>query len=353
MSEKKKGNGHKVIRFLKWPFSIVGLVLLIAWTGGVFHEKTAAGKLEVDIGKPLPENAGTYTVKVVPVAAKIDVVGTVASEESVHLSARISAYVSSIFASAGQSVKKGQVLIELDSREMREKLVSANIQLKQSRTEYNRTLSLYKQKAATEQSLTAAESVYNAAKSRVAEIKVMLTYTRIQSPISGIITDRRVEKGDLANPGHTLLSVYDPLNMRMEVPVPVRLIEKLSLGQKVEISLDRPERPFTGRVSEIVSAVDPLSRTQEVKVHIDNKKGDILPGTFGRVWVFEDSYPAILVPASAVILSGQLEMVHLIQENRVVRRMVKSGPSFGEKIEILSGLSQGDIILISPLKENS
>jgi len=342
-----------MIGILKWPVSLVGLVLMIAWTGGAFHAKTAAGKLEVEIGKPLPENVGTYTVKIEPVAAKIDVVGTAASEESVHLSARISAYVSNVLASAGQSVKKGQVLIELDNREIREKLASANIQLKQSRTEYKRTLSLYKQKAATEQSLTAAESMYNAAQSRVAEIEVMLTYTRIQSPINGIITDRRMEKGDLANPGQTLLSVYDPRNMRMEVPVPVRLIEKLALGQTVDVSLDRPVRPFKGRVTEIVSAVDPLSRTQEVKVHIHNDKGDILPGTFGRVWVFEDPYPAVLVPASAVVQSGQLEMVHLVQDNRVVRRMVKSGPSFGKKIEILSGLTQGDVILIYPLKENS
>ena len=353
MSEKKKGKGSRVIRFLKWPVSIVGLVLLIAWTGGAFHAKTAAGKLDVEIGKPLPENAGTYTVKLEPVAAKIDVVGTVASEESVHLSARISAYVSSISASAGQSVKKGQVLIDLDSREMREKLAAANIQLKQSRTEYNRTLSLYKQKAATEQSLTAAESMYNAAQSQVAEIKVMLTYTQIKSPINGTVTDRQVEKGDLANPGQMLLSVYDPLNMRMEVPVPIRLIDKLSLGQPVDIRLDRPNRPFKGRVSEIVSAVDPLSRTQEIKVHIDNEKGDILPGTFGRIWVFEDPHPAVLVPSSAITLSGQLEMVHLVQDNRVVRRMVKSGPSFGKMIEILSGLSQGDVILIFPLKEDS
>ena len=76
MSENKKGKGSRMIRFLKWPVSIAGLVLMIAWTGGVFHAKTAAGKLEVEVGKPLPENAGTYTVKVEPVAAKIDVVGT-------------------------------------------------------------------------------------------------------------------------------------------------------------------------------------------------------------------------------------------------------------------------------------
>ncbi len=351
MADKQKRKAANVLKIIKWPIAIVGLALMIAWTGGMFHAKTAAGKLDVNPGKSLPENAETYSVEMATVAPKIDVVGTVASEETVHLSARISAYVSSVSASAGQRVAKGQVLIKLDSREMKEKLSSTNIHLKQSLTEYNRTQSLYKRKAATEQAMTAAESRYNAARSQVAGIEVMLTYTQIRSPINGIVTDRRVEKGDLANPGQVLLSVYDPRNMRIEVPVPVRLIEKLSLNQVVDISLDRPTRPFKGRVSEIVSAIDPLSRTQEVKVHIDNHKGDILPGTFGRVWVFEDPYPAILIPSGAVVLSGQLEMVHLVQEKRVVRRMVKTGPAFGDKVEILSGLSPGDVILINPLKE--
>jgi len=352
MTAQKKGIGMKILQVIKWPIAVAGLALMIAWTGGLFHAKVTAGKLETTPGQPLPAQARTYTVQIKDVAPQIDVVGTVASEETVNLSARISAYVSRVSASAGQRVKKGQVLIELDSREMKEKLAAANIQLKQARTEYNRTKSLYNQKAATEQAMTAAESRFNSAKSQVAEIEVMLTYTTIKAPIDGIVTDRRVEKGDLANPGQVLLRVYDPLNMRIEVPVPVRLIEKLSLNQSVDISLDRPSRPFKGRVSEIVSAVDPLSRTQEVKVHIDNKKGDILPGTFGRVWVYEDPYPAVLIPASAVVLSGQLEMVHLVQGKRVVRQMVKTGPAFGKSVEILSGLSQGDVILVSPLKED-
>ena len=313
MTVQKKGIGMKILRFIKWPIAIAGLALMIAWTGGMFQAKVVAGKLETAPGQPLPQKALTYTVKITKVAPRIDVVGTVASEETVHLSARISAYVSRVSVSAGQRVKKGQVLIELDSREMKEKLTAANIQLKQAHTEYNRTRSLYKQKASTEQAMTAAETRFNGAQTRVAEIQVMLTYTKINAPINGIVTDRRVEKGDLANPGQVLLSVYDPLNMRIEVPVPVRLIEKLALNQTVDISLDRPSRPFKGRVSEIVSAIDPLSRTQEVKVHIDNKKGDILPGTFGRVWVYEDPQPAVLIPADAVVLSGQLEMVHLVQ----------------------------------------
>jgi RND family efflux transporter MFP subunit len=180
----------------------------------------------------------------------------------------------------------------------------------------------------------------------------MLIYTKIRSPIHGIITDRRVEVGDLANPGQSLLSVYDPMNMRIEVPVPVRLIEKLSLNQTVDITLDRPDRPFKGRVDGIVSEIDPLSRTQKVKIHIDNNRGDILPGTFGRVWVREDPHPAILIPLDAVVLIGQLEMVSVVKNDRIERRMVKSGPSFGKNLEILSGLSQGDVILVSPARED-
>jgi RND family efflux transporter MFP subunit len=352
MSREHSGKSNILLKIFKWTIAIVGLILMIAWTGGAFHVKVRAEKLAYQPGKPLPENAKTYTIQLEKVAPRIDVVGTVASEETVHLSARISAYVSKVNVSAGNPVKKGQVLIELDSRDIDEKVAAAEVNLKQTRTEYERTLTLYKKNAATEQALTAAESMFNAAKAQLAEVKVMLTYTKILSPIDGIVTDRRVEVGDLANPGQPLFSVYDPLNMRIEVPVPVRLIEKLSLNQMVDINLDRPSKPFKGRVDEIVSEIDPLSRTQKVKVHIDNQKGDILPGTFGRVWVREDPYPAVLVPATAVMPIGQLEMVYVVRDDRIERRMVKSGPSFGDNIEILSGLSQGDVILISPVKED-
>lgn len=351
MTEKQSSKGSVLLKMVKWTVALGGLVLMIAWTGGFFHAKVQAGKLAVAAGKPLPQDAETYTVVLKDVAPRVDVVGTVTSEENVHLSARISAYVSKVNVRTGAKVKKGQALIELDSREIQEKLTAAKINLKQSKTEYDRTLNLYKKNAATEQALTAAEHRYSSAQSRVAEINVMLTYTTIKSPLDGIVTERKIEAGDLANPGQVLLTVYDPRKMRLEAPVPVRLIERLSLNQTVDISLDRPTRPFKGRVSEIVGEVDPSSRTQKVKIRIDNKKGDILPGTYGRVWVREKSHKAVVIPAGAVTMIGQLEMVNVVQNDRVLRRMVKTGPSYGNLVEILSGLSAGEVILVSPLKE--
>lgn len=351
MTGEKSSNGSVWLKIVKWTVAVCGLVLMIAWTGGFFHAKVRAGKLEVAAGKPLPQGAETYKVEPEPVAARVDVVGTVTAEEKVHLSARINAYVSKVNVRTGTEVAKGQTLIELDSREIQEKLTAANINLKQSKTEYERTLNLYKKNAATEQALTAAEHRYSSSQSRVAEIRVMRTYTKINSPIDGIVTERKIEAGDLANPGQVLMRVYDPRKMRLEVPVPVRLIEKLSLNQKVDITLDRPTRAFNGRVSEIVGEIDPSSRTQKVKIRIEDKKGDILPGTFGRVWVKESPHETIMIPASAVTMVGQLEMVNVVQNDRVLRRMVKTGPSYGGRVEVLSGLSAGDVILVSPLKE--
>ena len=179
----------------------------------------------------------------------------------------------------------------------------------------------------------------------------MLTYAQVESPIAGIVTERRIEAGDLANPGMLLLAVYDPLRMRLEAPVPVRLVDRLALGQEVEVALDRPARVFRGTVAEIVSEVDAATRTQLVKVHLDGVEGDVLPGTFGRLWVEAEPREAIFVPAAAVVRIGQLAFVQVVRDGRAFRRLVKTGPAQGDRIEILSGLRTGDVVLAQPIQE--
>jgi hypothetical protein len=140
--------------------------------------------------------------------------------------------------------------------------------------------------------------------------------------------------------------------MQLEVPVPVRLLTKLPVGQTVEVTLDRPATNFPGRVKQIVSEIDPLSRTQLVKVHIEGTSSDVLPGTFGRLWVADDARTAIMIPASAVYAVGQIELVQVVRDRRAVRRAVRTGPRNGASVEILSGLAAGDVVLVNPVQEN-
>ena len=349
MTQKNNRRINSIL-LTKLVVGIGGLLVLILWSGGFLLHKLSPANVQAETGIPLPAGSETMTVASEMVSPRIDLVGTVASGEKIVLSSRISAYVKKVYVSAGDQVRQGQRLILLDNRELQQQLAGAEAGLAQAQTEYKRAQRLIAADATTDQALTAARSAFESASARVREIKVMLTFTEITSPIDGRITDRRIEAGDLAAPGQPLLGVFAPRNMRIEVPVPVRLVEKMQLEQKVDIELDRSDRPFSGRVIEVVGEVDPLSRTQRMKVHIEGAGADVLPGTFGRVWIADDPRPAILVPASAVVRIGQLEMVQLVTDQRVIRRLVKTGPLFGDRIEILSGLSSGDTILIEPIK---
>ncbi len=335
---------------LRLVLGLAALVLMILWSGGCFKKKLPAGKINAQPGVPVAANAELMDVQMTEIKPRIDIVGTVESQERVDLSSRISADVKEVFVSAGNAVKKGQLLITLDAREMSKQLAMGETELKQAETDYERQKKLMASNATSDQQLTTARTNYERAKAAVERLNVMLSYTKITSPIDGIVTERHVEVGDLANPGQLLLTVYDSNRLRIVVPVPVRLIDQLQLNDSVSITLE-PYGDVQGTVSDIVGEIDPRSRTQDVKIRLGQLEKTILPGTFGRVWVYDETRQGVLVPQSAIISVGQLTMVETEKDGLVKRRMVKTGRSQGDQIEILSGLNTGDTIVVKPAKQ--
>ncbi len=340
-----------VKQFWKPLSAVFALMVLIVWTTGVWRDKVEPGHAAYQPGFALPADAPTYEVRKEATVRRLEVTGTVTSEDRVQISARLSAHVRDVFAGAGQSVAKDDVLIVLDDRELREQLAAAQAQLRQAETEYQRTQQLFESKAATQQALIAAESMYQSAQAQVDQVNIQLSFTEIRSPIDGMVTDRRIEAGDLAHPGQVLLAVYNPEAMRLDAPVPVRLVDRLALGDELTLELESPAARFAGEVTEIVSEIDPVSRTRLVKVRIHADEAEILPGTFGRLWVDATPQDGVMVPQSAVYRVGQLEMVQVVQGDRVIRRLVKTGPVQNDMVEVLSGLGDGEVILVNPVVE--
>jgi len=301
--------------------------------------------VQVERGAALPAGAATITVKSEPVAPRIEIIGTVGSERIIHLSARLSAYVKEINVAAGSVVTQDQVLVVLDDRDLRDQLAGAEAQRRQAEKEFQRTQQLYREKATTEQALTSAENAFHGAQAQADSVRVMLSYAVIKAPMAGVVTDRRIEAGDLANPGQVLLALFDPQRMRLEAPVPARLIGKLPLQTQVDVKLEHPDRSLRGTVTEIVSEVDALSRTRKVKIRLEGAQGAVLPGTFGRLAVEETPHPTILLPTTAILHLGQLEMAQVVENGHVLRRLVKTGPEHDGHVEILSGLKDGEVVL--------
>ena len=337
--------------WLKIAAVIVGFSVMIVYSGGMLLNKTPPDTLPVEAGVPLPSDATIIDVTVSQRSPRIEVVGTVASDRRIQLSARMNSYVDQVLVGAGDTVTNKQILVVLDQRELQEQLAIGEAQLNQAATEYRRTKQLFDREAATDQAVTSAESAYLTAKANVERIRVMLTYATITSPLDGIVTELSVEAGDLANPGQPLLGLYDPANMRMEVPVPVRLIDHFALGQKVTAHLDYPAESFAAEVSEIVGEIDPATRTRKVKMRLLDTRGRVPPGAFGRIFVEETPRPAIFIPQAAVLQVGQLTMVQVVRGERMVQCLIRTGNTDGSDVEVLSGLTGGDRIVLTAGKE--
>jgi len=340
-----------VKKYMKPILVVAGFGLMIVYAGGFFHKKTPPDSLHVLPGEPLPEGAELVPVVASQRSPRVEVIGTTASDRRIQNSARMSAYVDEVLVGAGDNVTNGQALLVLDRRELREQLAAGEARLNQAMTEYRRTKQLFDRNAATDQAMTAAQSGYHSAKAEVERIKIMLTYATITSPIDGVVTERNIEAGDLASPGLVLLSIYDPANMRLEVPVPVRLISKFSLGQKHTARLDYPEGSYESEVTEIVGEIDPLTRTRKIKMRLTQTDGKILPGTYGRIWVDESPRESIFIPARAVQSMGQLDMVYVVRDNRMIKRLVRLGGIQDHEVEVLSGLADGDVIAVVAHRE--
>lgn len=340
--------GKSMRRFWKLGLFVVLLGFFMARAVAPSASRVGTGPVPIEPGDPLSADTVLYTARTEQVTGWTAVIGTAASQRNIQLSARIVADVQEVLVSAGDAVTNGQLLIVLDAREIEKEYRAAQARFLEAQQEYDRNLKLWERNATTEKALNAASSIHSTSQARLDQIEVMRTYTRIHSPVDGIVSDRQIQAGDLASPGTPLLTVYDPSVMRMEVPVPVRLVDRIQLQSQLVIELDRPSGTYTGVVSEIVSQVDPSSRTQTVKVHFQTVKAAILPGTFGRVRVPSDPRPAIMVPVSAVYRLGQLEMVQCVSGDRGIQRMVTTGPVRDGRVEVLSGLQDGDVIVARP-----
>ena len=339
--------------------AVVVLILMFMWlTGNLSREgKIAPGTVAVN--EKTPEGLKTIEVQARTVPVETEVVGTVTAREKVDISSRIMAEIVEIKADAGDTLKKGQLLVVLDSRDAearraqtREALAAAEANLERASLDEGRIKRLLEKQAATQQEydqakamLKTAQASVEAAKAAVAEAEVFLSHAKILSPISGIVIDRHADPGDMAAPGRPLMSIYDPTGLRLDVAVTEHLRSKVELEKTVAASIDSIGKKFEGIIEEIVPASDAMSRTFLARVTIPERDG-VYPGMYGRIWLPVGQKDAVFVPPDAIQYIGQLEMVTVVEDGAVRTRTVRTGKTRPEGIEVLSGLMPGEIIAI-------
>ncbi len=319
------------------------------------------------------------SVKNVAMPELLDVVGSVRARTSAVVSTRIPGSISVLRVREGDRVKKGQVLAQLDAQENQANAAVATAAIDEARrgldealsrkkladTTFDRYQKLYNEQAVSRQEFDVrqtekdvavqgaarAESRLRQAQEGSKAASAMSDYTRIIAPISGIIASKQADLGATVFPGQPLMTIEDEGTYQLELALPEGVATKVKPGTPLQVTLDAIGSTFAARIAEIVPTADSASRTFTAKIAL--KQSGLKSGMFGRGSInLGTTVNGITVSKKAAVERGALTYVWTLDKENIARmRIVKVGRQTGDRVEILSGLSEGDRVVVAGVEK--
>ena len=278
-------------------------------------------------------------------SAAEEVVGTVRPKLRAVIEAKVSGRIEELAVAPGQQVKAGALLAQLDAREIQARLDQAVAARDQTTRELERARKLLEQKITAQADFDSAEARARIASGAVTETQTALGYTKIVAPFNGVIARKLADVGDLAAPGKPIIEMEDSTALRFEADVPEALMIQIAVGGKLPVRTSSAPTDIEGTVVEMAPVADPASRTFLVKLDLPPTEG-VHSGQFGRVLVPTGKADALWVPASALIVRGQMEMVFVAVNQRAQLRLVRTGKRTADDVELLAGISAGENVVV-------
>lgn len=294
--------------------------------------------------------------------------GKIEAENSANLSTRMMGYVTKIHVQVGQKVGAGQLLVSINNTDLKAKKAQVDASILQATAGYNnakkdyeRFVNLFKQQSASQKELDDMTARYEMAKAGLEgakqmrnEVMAQFSYSNITTPFSGVVTNTFVKEGDMANPGMPLISVEGASILQVSTMVSESDIAAIKKGMPVNVLVKSSNATLTGKVSEVSLSAKNTGGQYLVKIDLDKTDSSVLSGMFVNVQFPVENKPQtvqtdrILVPQTALIQQGQLTGIYTIGTGNVaILRWLRIGKSFGDQVEILSGLSDNEQYIVS------
>jgi RND family efflux transporter MFP subunit len=340
--------------------AVVAMILLLLYMQGSFVSKVAPGLSP----QSTSSNKSIFNTARVEKKQVDDILtwpGTVKSRTVANIAPKMTARIIEIKVHVGDKVKKGALIARLDERDIKAqessvlaRLAGANAQANRAKADEKRIRSLYSKEAATRENFDAviaraneAQAGVNQAASAVSEIRAHLADALLLAPFDGVVVKRLQEPGDMGQPGLPVVALQTSQGLRLEADVPSTCAGRYHIGMDVTVRIDTLGITTNALIDEISPEVDPQTRTQLIKIALPATEG-LQPGFFGWLEQACNRHEALLVPASAVQHIGQLEVVKVLSEGQVLMRHIRTGKTFGDQNEVISGLHAGEHVIINP-----
>ena len=321
---------------------------------------TAAAEVTVQVGPEAMAIAQRMVLSTGPILS-----GTLVAERTAQIRAEVPGSVVQVFHDPGARVAQGTSLAKIDDRAINDMYLSARSALTAAQTaaeiakrELERAEKLQAVGAIADRDLEnarrgdlTARTMHDDAKARLAGAQKQLDATNVLAPYAGIVSERSVNPGDVVAPGSPLFTIVDPATMRLEAAVPAEELSDVRVGATVRFSVTGyPGRTFEGRISSVNPSADPQTRQVRLFARIPNAGNQLVAGLFAEGRVASDSREALTVPEAAVDVRGLSPSVLRLKNGRTEKVEVVLGTrdDATERVEIKTGITAGDTLLIGP-----
>ena len=296
--------------------------------------------------------------------------GKIEAENSANVSTRMMGYVTKVHVKVGQKVSAGQLLVSVNSTDLQAKkaqveasILQATAGYNNAKKDYDRFVALFAQQSASQKELDDMTSRYEMAKAGLEgakqmrnEVMAQFSYSNITAPFSGEVTNTFVKEGDMANPGMPLVSIEGASHMQVTTMVSESDITSIKNGINVKVLVKSTNQQLAGKVVEVSGSAKNTGGQYLVKVNLNNTGSKVLSGMFVNVQFPAANKPQIkksqmgkvVVPQSALVQQGQLTGIYIIgNKNIAILRWLRIGKTFGNQVEVLSGLSANEQYIVS------
>ena len=268
------------------------------------------------------------------------------AEREVSVLARTTGLVEALTVEEGDRVRQGRVLVQLDKEELGLNLRQAQAAFEEAASNYERIKVLHEQRMVSQSEYETTRLRFANARLGLEESELNLTYADLTAPITGVITRRLVELGDLVRGNQEVFIIADLDPLLVRIFVPERRMYQLQPGQEATVAVEAlPDREFGAKIRMISPEVDPESGTVKVTLEVA-ADGLLKPGMFATVRIITAKRPqTLIVPKKALVLETDEDDVFLIAEGKVRRIAIELGFVEGDKVEVVSGLKEGDQVV--------
>lgn len=284
------------------------------------------------------------------IARQVTVTGTVDPLRLIGVNAQLAGALTTVNVQEGDMVRQGAVLARVNDTEIASQLAAAEASFDVAEAAYERAQQLRERRVITLPEYERDRTAYAAAKAQVEQLRTRVGYATVLAPATGVVTEKLVETGDVVGNQTRLFTIADVSQLVVRLGVSELDVVQLEQGDAVVVTLDAlPNRQLSGRIRRIFPVGDPTTRLVPVEVVLDAQSARVArPGFLARVtFDLTTSNNVLLVPVSAVLGGQGSQAVFVVENNTAVRRTVSTGLTSRGRVEVVSGLSDGEQVVVT------